>query len=335
MLTVCRPCVCAGCVNVVLARFSSFESAVAQDLDRWLANVYVDVRKLPRERIVGKPAKSAKAGDAGAGGRSHSTRLKGKAAVMQREFDVELAYTSELLRLPPHRHTGSGSDSDSNDNGGGWGSDYDATITNADDAEAAAARNAAAGKPQFDARRGEVGMGAQARLVGPSAANTTTAPAPAAIARPAFSFLSNGGATASDAGTSVASGGLRSSLKGGRAESLRSRDSRFTDATRSESARKRRVRMGISRLGVVTEGAAGAGAGAGAATGGRPSSLRRRANASSKRRRGRTGASSVFRGGASTTSGAGATTTRASGEGTAVVCGWHGCVRCPGGCQLS
>lgn len=62
-----------GPVNVDVTHYSAFEKLYASNLDAWLANVYVDVRHLSRECL--DPDGS-----------------------LTREFDVELAVTSEMLR---------------------------------------------------------------------------------------------------------------------------------------------------------------------------------------------------------------------------------------------
>jgi len=60
------------------ARYSLFESAMAKDLDRWLANLYIVVRRLPRQRVPGNLRKGSKDGRV--------------STVLHREFDVEVAY---------------------------------------------------------------------------------------------------------------------------------------------------------------------------------------------------------------------------------------------------
>ena len=66
-----------GEFDPAIDRFHKMEHAIAKDLDRWLCNVYVDVRHLPRTAIV------------------DGQRVQ--------EYDAELSYTSELLNLSARR----------------------------------------------------------------------------------------------------------------------------------------------------------------------------------------------------------------------------------------
>ncbi len=62
-------------VNLGYNKFSHLERACSKDLTRWLATLYISVTRLPREE------------------------LDASGAVLSREFDMEIAYTSQLLRV--------------------------------------------------------------------------------------------------------------------------------------------------------------------------------------------------------------------------------------------
>jgi len=85
----------AGEVDLNVDKYAAMESAVARDLGAWLANVYLEVRHMPRTYV-----------DEG--------------GVRRGEFDLELAFTSEVLRLPSDmRQRAGGAESDDSDDSDG------------------------------------------------------------------------------------------------------------------------------------------------------------------------------------------------------------------------
>lgn len=66
-----------GEVDFTMSKYRHIEEAIAQDLDKWLANLYLEVIRRPRE-------------------------FTDSAGHVLKEYDVELNYTSELLKLPPN-----------------------------------------------------------------------------------------------------------------------------------------------------------------------------------------------------------------------------------------
>ena len=72
---VVAPSRCPTQVNLGYTKFEHLERACSRDLNRWLATLYISVTRLPREE------------------------LDASGAVLSREFDMEVTYTSQLLRI--------------------------------------------------------------------------------------------------------------------------------------------------------------------------------------------------------------------------------------------
>lgn len=86
-----------GAVDPEVDKYETYERTYARDVDRWLCNLYVEIQHLPREMLA----------------RDGSIR---------REYDVELAYTQELLALEEGDREGEADEDEDIERGGGGGS---------------------------------------------------------------------------------------------------------------------------------------------------------------------------------------------------------------------